>query len=180
MAATSITLHPKRTTTLSIQAANPLPPLLQTPAGLALLELQGTINLPSTDDGEGNGGSQAAPVVPVGRLDFPEYRPDALDPNSKAWMKRVYMYVGQHQRLTGEVKALPRPVAVVRQRRRQRDGSDAEGEEAMGGVEAAGGDGGEEQGAEGRPAEELEVVEIVKYKIVFSQRPEPVGTGTTS
>jgi chromosome transmission fidelity protein 8 len=64
-------------------------------------------------------------------------------------MRRVYMYVGQHQRLTGEVKKLPRALGVVRRR-------EAAGEE---------GDG-----------DELEIVEIVRHKIVFSSRPEPVGT----
>lgn len=56
------------------------------------------------------------------------------------------MYVGQHQRLTGEVKKLPRALGVVRRR------------------EGAGGE------------DELEIVEVVRYKIVFSSRPEPVGT----
>ena len=65
----------------------------------------------------------------------------------------MHMYVGQHQRLTGEVKKLPKPLAVLR----RKDGSTAmEDEDAA--------------------PEQLAVVEIVKYKIVFSQRPEPVGT----
>jgi chromosome transmission fidelity protein 8 len=34
-------------------------------------------------------------------------------------------------------------------------------------------DGGEEAGA----GEALEIVEVVRYKIVFSSRPEPVGKG---
>lgn len=155
MAATSVTLHPS-TTSPSATAApgNPLPQLLQTPSGLALLELQGTINLPAAEgDGEG---SQQQPHISIGRLDFPDYRPDSItfDASSTAWMRRVYMYVGQHQRLTGEVKKLPRAVGVVRRRQ-------------QGGGAGSGGD---------DRAEELEVVEIVKYKIVFSSRPEPVGT----
>lgn len=155
MAATSATLHPS-TTGPSATAApgNPLPQLLQTPSGLALLELQGTINLPAVEgDGEG---SQKQPHISIGRLDFPDYRPDSItfDASSTAWMRRVYMYVGQHQRLTGEVKKLPRAVGIVRRRQ-------------PGGGPGAGGD---------DRAEELEVVEIVKYKIVFSSRPEPVGT----
>lgn len=64
------------------------------------------------------------------------------------------MFVGQHQRLTGEVKKLPRALGVVRRR------------------EAAGGEG---AGGPEDETEELEIVEIVKYKIVFSSRPEPVG-----
>lgn len=117
----------------------PLPKLIQTPSGLALLELQGSINLP--DDSE---------TVQIGSIEFPEYREDALDPTSTAWMKRVYLYVGQHQRLTGEVKKLPRPVAVIRRK--------------------GGGDGDGEEGGK----EELEVVEIVRFKLVFGSRPEPV------
>lgn len=70
----------------------------------------------------------------------------------------MYFFVGQHQRLTGEVKKLPRAVAVVKKKKKGK------------GWEGDGGDG--EDGEE-----ELEVVEIVKYKIVFSSRPEPVGTG---
>lgn len=61
-------------------------------------------------------------------------------------MKRVYLYVGKHQRLTGEVKKLPKAMGIMRKRE---------------GV--------------GNGIEELEIMEIVRHKIVFSQRPEPVG-----
>lgn len=64
-------------------------------------------------------------------------------------MKRVHLYVGQHQRLTGEVKKLPNPVAVIR----KRDNGEAIAD-----------------------GEELEIAEIVYFKIIFSSRPEPVGT----
>lgn len=159
--ATSVALHPSTAgppTTAAAQG-NPLPQLLQTPSGLALLELQGTINLPAAGGVGADGPEQQQPPLAIGRLDFPDYRPDSItfDASSTAWMRRVYMYVGQHQRLTGEVKKLPRAVGVVRRRRRE--------------AEAAAGAGGDDG-----TAEELEVVEIVKYKIVFSSRPEPVGT----
>lgn len=129
------------------ESPSPLPELLQTPSGLAILELQGTINLPSDGTGEPLQGSE------VGRVEFPDYVPGA---EGSAWMKSVHMYVGQHQRLTGEVKKLPKALAVVR----RRDGG-------------GGGDGG--LGGEGEEGS-LEVVEIVKYKLMFSNRPEPVGT----
>lgn len=132
------TLHPRPSNASTVPS--PLPTLLQTPSGLALLELQGTINLPSNAEGI------ALPDVEIGRLKFPDYVPDA---EGSAWMKRVHLYVGQHQRLTGEVKKLPRALAVVRRR------------------EKADNQSGEEQ---------LEVVEVVKYKLQFSNRPEPVGT----
>ncbi|KAG9234894.1 Ctf8-domain-containing protein [Amylocarpus encephaloides] len=132
---------------------NPLPQLLQTPTGLALLELQGTINLPSH-----NLSLEAQSETSIGRLIFPEY--DAQDKASTAWMKRVYMYVGKHQRLTGEVKRLPKAIAVIR---KKTDGSQSRIDP----------DGGAEQDA--GIVEDLEIVEIVKYKIIFSSRPEPVG-----
>ena len=72
-------------------------------------------------------------------------------------MKKVYLYVGRFQRLAGEVKKLPKPVAVIGRRPRQSEEGDG------------GGNGGE--------GEELEVVEVVKYKLLFSSRPEPVGVG---
>lgn len=75
-------------------------------------------------------------------------------------MKRVYLYVGENQRMVGECKGLGRPFAVVRRR-------EVGGDEVMGGEEEGVGVG-----------EELEIVEVVKYKIVFSGRPEPVGGGT--
>jgi chromosome transmission fidelity protein 8 len=72
-------------------------------------------------------------------------------------MKRVYLYVGEHQRLQGTVQKLPRVLAVVRKRARVGEGA------------------GEREGT-GAEAGELEVVEVVKWKAVFSQRPEPVGS----
>ena len=68
-------------------------------------------------------------------------------------MKTVHLYVGRHQRLSGEVKKLPKAVGVVR--KRDTEIGDVDGERA-----------GEE---------ELEIVEIVEWKVVFSNRPEPVG-----
>jgi chromosome transmission fidelity protein 8 len=142
--------------------SNPLPHVIQTKAGLALLEIQGTINLPghgdeaamSTGGGGGEGDGQVM-ETPVGRLVFPEYEGNE---GSNEWMKRVYLYVGKHQRLTGEVKKLPKAIAVI-QKRKVQGGDHKEG------------DTGEEGGRE-----DLEVVEIIKYKILFSTRPEPVGT----
>ena len=120
------------------QSPNPLPQLLQTPAGLAILEIQGTINLPQASSSE--------PTTKVGRLVFPDYSSENPT-QSVVWMKRVYLYVGQHQRLTGEVKNLPKPLAVIRKR--------ATSDSAN---------------------EELQKMDIVYWKVIFSSRPEPVGT----
>jgi len=160
---TTIKVHP-RPLKPSDQVKNPLPQLLQTPSGLALLEMQGTINLPShADEDSVSTESQLgvkAQETPIGRLIFPDYDPENKDSNE--WMKRVYLYVGKHQRLTGEVKKLPKAIAIIR----RRAAVDVTNED----VDMEGAD--EEKGK----IEDLEVVEIVKYKIIFSTRPEPVGT----
>ena len=87
------------------------------------------------------------PTTPIGRLVFPDY--DFSSPTSDtAWMKKVHLYVGQHQRLTGEVKKLSNPIAVLR----KRDRPSAEVQ-----------------------SEQLEIAEVIHYKLLFSNRPEPVG-----
>ena len=164
MASSSVTLHPPpRSGSAPNLGPSPLPSLLQTPSGLALLELQGSIHFADASAAEPGG----APL-PIGRLAFPDYQPDGLDPESTRWMKRVYLYVGQHQRLAGEAKKLPKPIAVVRRR--------GVGVDAGARTDHLRGDG-DDQDA---PAEELEVVDIVRYKLVFSQRPEPVGTNAAA
>ncbi|KAF7720023.1 Chromosome transmission fidelity protein [Penicillium ucsense] len=151
----SIPLHPRSDRGTQNGAAdpahNPLPQLLQTPSGLALLELQGTINVPTSetesDDIHGSLAQPATYETPIGKLMFPDY--SVHNPDDSQWMKRVYLYIGRYQRMTGEVKKLPRPIAVLRKR------CDNE-------IESAG-------------SEELEVVEIVRYKVFFKNRPEPVN-----
>ncbi|MCJ1250653.1 hypothetical protein MMC30_007881 [Trapelia coarctata] len=134
---------------------SPLPSLLKTPAGLAILELQGTINVPPPSE------SSPSTSTLVGRLVFPNY--DPTKEGDKKWMKKVYFYVGKHQRLTGEVKELSKPLGVVRRRVRK----EGEGQKE-GGVEELKGSGEDDQ-------DELEVVEVVRWKMIFSNRPEPVG-----
>ncbi|KAF1991416.1 hypothetical protein K402DRAFT_400158 [Aulographum hederae CBS 113979] len=177
---------------------NPLPHLLHTPSGLAILEIQGTINAPHPQN------SPPPPPPPsststqtqthVGKLVFPGYFLTSAgygggNGGGEEWMKRVYLYVGKHQRMLGEVKRLEVPLGVLR--RRSLAGGEGEGAgagESEGGVRSdegsgkGGGDGyqagnGEGQGeGEGEgEGEELEIVEVVRYKILFSGRPEPVG-----
>lgn len=66
----------------------------------------------------------------------------------------VLLFIGKWQKMRGEVRELVKPYAVLR-----RGGSMREG----GSVVDGGSDG-----------EEVEVVGIVKWKVVFSSRPEPV------
>ena len=162
----SIPLHPRATTSSSKPLDNPLPQLLQTPSGLAILEIQGTINLPSSSPDEQDEPAPtptddpAAPTTfetPLGKLMFPDYSPQTTTDHDTSWMKRVYLYVGKYQRMTGEVKKLGQPVAVV-QRRQDRPAG-----------EGGGGGGG------GCATEELEILDVVKYKMIFKNRPEPVN-----
>ncbi|KAJ5637695.1 hypothetical protein N7490_007574 [Penicillium lividum] len=149
----TIRLHPQsspKTISTPYPLTNPLPQLLQTPSGLALLELQGTINLPSTERDEWDPAPEpqspngTSYETPIGKLMFPDY--STLNPDDTKWMKRVYLYVGRYQRMTGEVKKLPKPIALLQKR------------------------------ASSSPeTEELEVVEIVRYKVFFKNRPEPVN-----
>lgn len=103
----SIPLYPP--SQASTSTPNPLPSLLHTPSGLAILELQGTLHTTHPSD-----------PSPIGKLIFPLH--DASRPDDTAWMKRAHLYVGQHQRLTGEVKKLPKPLGVIR---RRQDGEEA-------------------------------------------------------
>lgn len=97
----------------------------------------------------------------IGRLLFPDYSPNnAAD--DLTWTKRVYLYVGRHQRLTGEVKKLQRPLAVVRRKTGEVEDEAMEGDSGTAGRARTGN-------------EELEIVEVVKWRIIFSHRPEPVG-----
>lgn len=57
--------------------------------------------------------------------------------------------------MTGEVKKLAKPLAILR---RRDGGGGAEGERRGTGA-----------------GEELEVAEIVRFKVLFASRPEPVG-----
>jgi chromosome transmission fidelity protein 8 len=139
----------------------PLPYLLQTPSGLALLEIQGTLHT-STVDLCSNDSDLAPTETPVGRLVFPLYNPNSPNLEDQSWMKRVYLYVGKHQRLTGEVKRLPKAIAVIQ----KREASVADRMEL---------DGKEFPSEEAETGEQLEIVEVVKYKILFASRPEPVG-----
>ncbi|KAM0455887.1 hypothetical protein ACHAPV_002980 [Trichoderma viride] len=147
MSTSTAKLYPPSKEASSTAPINPLPTLLQTPSGLAILELQGTINLPQDSNGE------TLKAVEAGRLEFPDYSPDAI---GTAWMKRAHLYIGQHQRLHGEVKKLPKAIAVVRKRQNKMLQSSA--------------------GTYMEQGDNLEVVEIVKYKLMFTTRPEPVGT----
>lgn len=153
-------------------STNPLPHLLQTPTGLAILEIQGTINVPSpetnddavdkanetTSESQAGQPYGAVAETEIGKLIFPDYKPYLYGNEDAKWMKRVYLYVGKYQRLTGEVKRLGKPLAIIRRKQHTFSGQHSHSECVL-------------------REEELEIAEIVKYKILFPSRPEPVSLG---
>ena len=103
-----------------------------------MLEIQGSIL------GE-DGHADVSTALNLGKLLFPAAQ-DVDKEHGHPWDgKRVFLYIGKHQRMTGEVKKLSRPLAAIRRR---------EG--------AATGD-------------HVEIVDIIRYKMLFAHRPEPVG-----
>jgi len=159
---------------------NPLPNLLQTPSGLAIIEIQGTVNTPDTEVSEYSSDAGAnGTETPVGRLVFPLYDP-SLGSEDKSWMKRVYLYVGKHQRMTGEVKELAKPLAVLKAQTPSMYTKDPEKGDRTGtkrlpvrmdGVVES--DSGSKESA--RTADSLVIADIIRFKILFASRPEPVG-----
>ena len=120
---------------------------MKTPSGLAIVEIQGTLNSTGAAPLQQRDGGSA---LPIGKLVFPYY--DASKSTEDiSWQKRVYLYVGKHQRLTGEVKKLANPIAVLQKKSQPNPG------------------------ASSSDNDELEIVEVVYYKLLFAHRPEPVG-----
>jgi chromosome transmission fidelity protein 8 len=137
-----------RVTPSQTRPPSSLPQLLQTPSGLAIIEIQGTIHHPGQNVNPEDTVNAQSQIQSVGRLEFPLY--DNSNPSDEKWMKKVYLYIGKYQRLTGEVKKLAKPFGVLQK------------------VGATSGDGQDDSAT-------LEITEIVKHKILFSGRPEPVG-----
>ncbi|ETN37964.1 uncharacterized protein HMPREF1541_07587 [Cyphellophora europaea CBS 101466] len=152
----AVTLHLEPSHQAHYAVAKSLPTLLSTPSGVAIVEIQGTIHapFPSPEDDP----SSALPTqTAIGHLDFPDY--DPMTPDDTKWMKKAYLYVGRNQRLVGEVKKLAKPIAVLR----KRGVGESEGEMDR-----------RQQKGEKLDQEALEILEVVKFRILFQGRPEPV------
>ena len=119
-----------------------LPQILNTPSGLAIVEIQGTVKFSAPTELRQDGAKGAS--FPIGKIVLPYYDQRESSEDT-SWHKRVHLYVGKHQRLTGEVKKLTSPIVVLRRKTGQGE------------------------------VEELEIAEVVYYKIAFAHRPEPVG-----
>ncbi|KAK4634518.1 hypothetical protein CLAFUR4_01868 [Fulvia fulva] len=140
----SISLLPPAAERANNDIANPLPAVLQTPSGLAMIEFQGSVLTENADAGM---------VLELGNLVFPPAEDDE-DEDGDWDGKRVFLFIGKHQRMAGEVKKLAKPVAVIRRRP-----VDANANSSIPG------------------SEDVEIAEIIYYRILFAHRPEPVGGG---
>ena len=128
-------------TTDRASTTNPLPPILHTPLGLTVIEIQGTLNIPTPDVNSDSGRQQ------IGRLEFPMLGNEGAAAPGDSWMKTVHLYIGERQRLVGEVRKLDKPLGVLRKR-------EGRSEDRL------------EKG------EELEIADVVYWKIWFGSRPE--------
>ncbi|KAL9592020.1 MAG: hypothetical protein Q9179_007141, partial [Wetmoreana sp. 5 TL-2023] len=105
--------------------------------------------MPSLSDEAPDSSDASLSATTVGRIVFPDYDPDDVT-ESTSWMKRVHLYVGRHQHLTGELRKLPNPLAVIRRRPQASRNASTPSE-----------------------TEQLEIAEVIYYKLLFSSRPEP-------
>lgn len=158
----------------------PLPQLLQTPSGLALIEIQGTIiigkhKLTSSggfelenagNDAEGDdsmdvdGEDDTISMAHLGEFDFSDIENGGTE---------VVLKLGKFQRLRGKVVKLKAPLAVLR--------VDPPSLLAQGGQVPSSQSLEEErqQIANDRNAGmEVPIVDIIYHKVLFSSRPEPI------
>lgn len=139
--------------------SNPLPQILQTPSGLALLEIQGKIhvgNLPLIrssqdlhivdEDQDNSNVVNSGDYRKLGSLEFADNGKD------------VNMIIGKHQRLRGKVTELKVPLAVLK----------------MDGLSSVQSGSQRTQSGNTQSVKTVPVLEIIKYKILFNTRPEPV------
>ncbi|GAA5878382.1 hypothetical protein JCM3774_002817 [Rhodotorula dairenensis] len=131
-----------------------------------LLELQGSLDPPKGEDPDTTEHLGGMSAVRVGKLDFE---------NPKKPILRI-----AHHRLEGKVEKLATPYALLRTRPKREDDACADDRpakrartspppsaESASSLQAGSG------GAE-KPAKRIEIVALIRHKLVFSKRPEPL------
>lgn len=153
-----------------------LPKVLQTPSGLALLDLQGIINigkhkltssggfeLESAEEIENqeDDARESLAMSHVGDFDFSDVENGGSE---------VVLKIGKFQRLRGKITKLKMPLAVLRMDP-PKDAA-APGEEVPGSQRTD--DLRHEIANDRNAGVEVPIVDIIYHKIVFSTRPEPI------
>uniref|UniRef100_A0A060T590 ARAD1B02772p n=1 Tax=Blastobotrys adeninivorans TaxID=409370 RepID=A0A060T590_BLAAD len=164
------------------------PPIVKTPSGVALIEIQGTINVGSqpltsselhlsVNEDEQENGVQALEFEPsayertIGRFDF-----SRMDQTGE-----VVLDIGHHQRLRGKVVKLKNPLALLQ----MNPGVDREELEARAQEVGASQVHSQSQAQSKVPGStqsadnvnesvDIPVLEIITHKISFTTRPEPI------
>ncbi|ANB12471.1 Chromosome transmission fidelity protein 8 [Sugiyamaella lignohabitans] len=143
-----------------------IPEVLRTPSGLALVEIQGTVHIGSnalTDSGLNlNTKESSLSFDGDGDLDMNQlpresgnsFRTD-LNLLGKFTFsedsKDVVLIMGNYQRLRGKIVALKKPVAVLKMLNRETSATPSSSNSI-----------------------DIPVVEIIRHKVLFDSRPEPV------
>lgn len=133
-----------------------LPPFLRLPQGLVMIEIQGTIHRPtavpqqftSTSDDPNPAfikTKHGKDAVNIGKLKF-----DIANPNSN----KVELLIGKNQKLVGSIKELEKPLGIL-QFPKLEEPSKANDQEYL-------------------KTQRVQLMEIVKHKLIFSNRPVPL------
>lgn len=131
--------------------------IISTPYGLSILEIQGELNLPQSFPQANENHkpeylenfarvNDVYEAVKFGRLEF--------DPKNQS---NVTLYIGKSQRLLGSMVNLETPLAVLRIKTETSNDEDTE-----------------YGSSEENKDESIKIVDIVKKKIIFKQRPLPI------
>ena len=131
--------------------------IISTPYGLSILEIQGELNLPQSFPQENENHkseylenfarvNDIYEAVKFGRLEF--------DPRNQS---NVTLYIGKSQRLLGSMVNLETPLAVLRIK-----------------TGTSNNEGTENDSLEENKDESIKIVDIVRKKIIFKQRPLPI------
>lgn len=133
MPSATLIFNARRDNSTSVES--PLPQFIQTPSGLALLEIQGKLNLPAHNDGY-NGKHE------IGTLNMSD--------------KTAWLWIGNHQRMEGKIVELTPPLGILKRADNYKDTNNL---------------GGNPDGSA------VEFVDVIRHKIVFNTRPEPMVLG---
>lgn len=180
------------------QDYNALPSVLKTPSGLALLEIQGSIYVgsrPLIDFGHGLGllqetqqdedneeedknylhfDNSTVELQKLGRFDFS---------NLEKGGNEVLLYIGDHQRLRGKIVQLKTPLAVLQMNPHQNCDGHSMGQDndvnmappsSNVSIDSTRDNYHRQVAYDEKANVEIPILEIIRHKLVFATRPEPV------
>ncbi|KAA8898321.1 hypothetical protein TRICI_006582 [Trichomonascus ciferrii] len=152
-----------------------IPGTINTPSGVFLVEIQGTVQVGKRplisgdleltlkdDDDEGENGAIEENPVPVGAV---ERQLGYFDFSTTDENNEVTLVIGKHQRLRGKISKMNPPMALI-----ELEKGEEEPQRTTWASQSQRYQPGHDESAE----LEIPVLEIITHKIVFDSRPEPV------